>query len=394
MKIAVVSHSPYLYGAERMLMNLMALDLPYEMQVLVPVPEGEEMSRECQQQGYVYTTMPSNGWYIYYSPSNQWNFGGFCEKTKQDSLRYKEFFQQWQPECIVINTLTNIAPYIAANELNIPVITWVHGVLEPEYVPNIADVNYQRKIDELLLGASHGIIYNSQFSKDYWCKRINHHNYIKIPNWFINQSHDEEIQDSDICDFVCLNNFNPIKGNGLLLEVAEVLLKKTKSFKIHIYADDPEWEGQRIQNEIYAKGLNEFVNIHPRQNSIETIYRQCTGLLQPSNYESFGNTIIEAMSYGRPVITTDKADPEHIVCHEKNGFIVPTKDAVAMSDAMYKLIEDKKLRKTMAKKAQQCYRETYNGDFAKGQLVTFIDAIEKSACQKECLQELKAMHRI
>lgn len=52
-----------------------------------------------------------------------------------------------------------------------------------------------------------------------------------------------------------------------------------------------------------------------------------------SNFETFGVVLIESLSCGTPVITTQCGGPEEIVTQE-NGLIVPTNNAEALAEAM------------------------------------------------------------
>lgn len=54
--------------------------------------------------------------------------------------------------------------------------------------------------------------------------------------------------------------------------------------------------------------------------------------IQPSVTEAFGIEILEAMSYGRPVISSDGAGASDLIEDGKNGFIVPIRDPKAIAN--------------------------------------------------------------
>ena len=59
----------------------------------------------------------------------------------------------------------------------------------------------------------------------------------------------------------------------------------------------------------------------------------------PSYGEGMPRSVLEAMAMARPVITTDVPGCRETVVPERNGYLVPVRDAVALADAMIRLIE-------------------------------------------------------
>lgn len=88
---------------------------------------------------------------------------------------------------------------------------------------------------------------------------------------------------------------------------------------------------------IKAAGLRlEAVELCGEVSDMDRFYQSIDVLVLSSRTEGFPNVIAEAMSYGKPVVTTDVGDAADIV--GPAGFIVPAGDprtlARAMIDAM------------------------------------------------------------
>lgn len=72
---------------------------------------------------------------------------------------------------------------------------------------------------------------------------------------------------------------------------------------------------------------------------LAALYRSCTLFAFPSRYEGFGLPILEAMSYGAPVVTSRTS-----ACPEAAGdaaYYVPSNDAGVLAQAIMEIIEDR-----------------------------------------------------
>jgi len=77
---------------------------------------------------------------------------------------------------------------------------------------------------------------------------------------------------------------------------------------------------------------------------------QASVYVLPSAYgEGQPRTVLEAMAMGRPIITTDAPGCRETVEEGVNGFLVPVRDADALSEAMARFIEDRGLIERMGK---------------------------------------------
>jgi glycosyltransferase involved in cell wall biosynthesis len=80
----------------------------------------------------------------------------------------------------------------------------------------------------------------------------------------------------------------------------------------------------------------------------------------PSYREGTPRTVLEAMSMGRPIITTDAPGCRETVVDHLNGFLVPVRDAEALADAMRKFIEMPGLISQMGAQSRRIVEEKYD----------------------------------
>ena len=73
-----------------------------------------------------------------------------------------------------------------------------------------------------------------------------------------------------------------------------------------------------------------------------------------SLWEGFGLVLLEAMSLGTPVVSTDcNYGPNEIIEDEKSGLLVPVADPPKLASAILRLIKDEKLRVNLAVEAKK-----------------------------------------
>ena len=91
-----------------------------------------------------------------------------------------------------------------------------------------------------------------------------------------------------------------------------------------------------------------------------TFYENCTVFVLPSYYrEGLPRTILEAMSCGRPVVTTDWPGCREPMLDGENGFLVPVQNAPALAEKMILLAKDRVLLERMGAEAWKHCREKY-----------------------------------
>lgn len=86
----------------------------------------------------------------------------------------------------------------------------------------------------------------------------------------------------------------------------------------------------------------------------------CSVYVLPSYAEGTPRTVLEAMSMGRAVITTDAPGCRETVVDGVNGILVPTKDAAALAQAMFDLIENPELIERMGKAGRSLAEERFD----------------------------------
>jgi glycosyltransferase involved in cell wall biosynthesis len=145
--------------------------------------------------------------------------------------------------------------------------------------------------------------------------------------------------------------------DGYLLFVGDLSLDKGVGVLLRAYADlqNPPplvLVGRRSNDTPTALPNNVFLmNRWPHAAVMEAWRRSSLALVPSLTPETFGIVAIEAMAMGRPVIASDTGGLTDVVIDGETGFLVPPGDAVALTQAMKRLMEDEPLRKRLGQVA-------------------------------------------
>ena len=113
-----------------------------------------------------------------------------------------------------------------------------------------------------------------------------------------------------------------IKGYQYAIDMVYKLRKNNISVQYTVIADGNPSE--EILYQIYNLGLNDVVHFREAKEQ-EDVYHLMTEshcLLLPSIEEGISNSILEAMSIGLPVISSDCGGMNEVIKHGTNGFLV------------------------------------------------------------------------
>lgn len=98
----------------------------------------------------------------------------------------------------------------------------------------------------------------------------------------------------------------------------------------------------------------------------------CQIYVLPSYHEGLPRTVIEAMSTGRPVITTDVPGCRDTVIEGETGLLVPVKDAVALSEGMMTMIEKREAWQEMGRAGREFAERTFDVNKVNRDLLSYI----------------------
>lgn len=367
MKIALVSHTPHLGGAERMLLNLARLyrnDPGMCIVLLHPALNDLQgnidafLPAACDRERIAHYTVPGTSNYIFMNEKNR-------NRTAHENAAYQKELEKaylaLAVDAVLVNTLTSAAPVMAARALGLPTALWVHGVLDAYLIGLQYSPSQRLLIDRLLLSLCHETVCCSAWTANFY-EAVLQKPLEVIPNWTEPPQGTPPVPE-DRAAFVCLTTLDEQKGVFVLLEAARQLRERGCVFTLRIYGDGKEQK--RIRAFIGEHRLGDAVELLPRTKDLETVYAGALCVVQPSFLESFGMTVLEGMAHGCPVIATASGGPCALVEDGVTGYLVPRGDARALADKMAYLLEHPQEAQNMGHCGSVRYQTTYSMTRAK-----------------------------
>lgn len=150
------------------------------------------------------------------------------------------------------------------------------------------------------------------------------------------------IKDDEVM-IIHASNLRPVKRFDLLLEaVADI--QKRDSFKLVVIAGS---EFAPYQKEVQELGLQDKIVVRENVLQIENYLQAADLALYTSDSESFCLSILEAMLFNCPSVSTNVGGIPEVVQNNKTGLLVPPGDAQALTRALESLIGDSQKRKEL-----------------------------------------------
>lgn len=167
------------------------------------------------------------------------------------------------------------------------------------------------------------------------------------------------------------------KGVGDFVETSKIIRGNGISFRAVLVGlpdhENPESIPEEILKGWHSDGIIEwwgFKEDMPQTLALSNI------IVLPTTYgEGVPKILIEAASCGRAIIATDVPGCREIVCHNKNGFLVPPHDTLALSKAIILLLENKDLRKKMGQRGREIVMKEFSEEIINKQTIAFFDKV-------------------
>ena len=98
----------------------------------------------------------------------------------------------------------------------------------------------------------------------------------------------------------------------------------------------------KIQRKIDCYGLQEHILLVGKVSNVDQFYSKADAFLMSSSSEGFGNVIVEALSFGLPVVSTDcLSGPAEILQNGEYGILAPVDDPEGFASGIKQVLSTK-----------------------------------------------------
>jgi glycosyltransferase involved in cell wall biosynthesis len=140
------------------------------------------------------------------------------------------------------------------------------------------------------------------------------------------------------------------KGVSEFVEAARILRRRGVAVRFWLIGEPDSANPTRVSSkELEAWRAEGIVELLGYQRDVPSLYARSHIVALPSYREGLPKSLIEAAACGRPVVTTDVPGCRDAIEPGVTGLLVPPRDAMALANALERLIEDSSLRKAMGK---------------------------------------------
>lgn len=189
--------------------------------------------------------------------------------------------------------------------------------------------------------------------------RVKSEKIIKIPNGIEFKYTYSKNRINKIDTFGFVGRLEPVKNLPVLIRAFKKLKNRSSSnIFLSIYgigAQKPFIEElirqNQLEDNVFLKG---FVS------DIDKIYSNIDCFILPSKSEGVNNALLEAISYGIPVIVSDIPSNRELIRHRKSGFLFDYTNANELSEFMEELMKNIELAQKLTKTAYKDIKKKFS----------------------------------
>jgi glycosyltransferase involved in cell wall biosynthesis len=269
------------------------------------------------------------------------------------AFKLRSIFRTYRPEIIHSHRYKeNILTFLASLHLEkTKLVTTQHGLPENNFASDSFSGKIKSKISFYVLSRYFDkIIVVSENLKSFF---INEHKINPIKIKVIHNGIDTNIdylqKNSNTFNIGSSGRLFPVKGYLLMVEIAKIV-SQYDNFSFVLSGDGPLKE--QLDETVRKYKISDIFELSGHVDDMGSFYAGLNVYINTSLHEGIPMTILEAMSYGLPIIAPDVGGIPEIIEHGIDGFLVEGRDPQEYAEKLLLLHRDRALWKKMSAAAQ------------------------------------------
>lgn len=157
----------------------------------------------------------------------------------------------------------------------------------------------------------------------------------------------------------------------------EAMTKVPKNIKLHIAGNGPDEEYFKTLAKNFGLNNIEFIGKKTKQE-IHEEYKNCIAAILPCNFfETFGLTVVEAFSYGKPVIGSNIGGIPEIIDNGINGLTFDPENVDELASGIIQLYNNNDMVVEMGKKGRIKAEKLYTPEVYYSNLINVYNSLIK-----------------
>ena len=150
---------------------------------------------------------------------------------------------------------------------------------------------------------------------------------------------------------VAVGKLDPQKGFDLLIEACR-FIKNWDGWILEIYGQGPDEEQLRSKISFYE--LEKHIFLKGVTRKVEEVYHSASFYVLSSRFEGFPMVLLEAISFGLPIVSFDCATgPNEVIVNDDCGILVDDENTEKLGEAIQRMISSREEREWKSERAFQ-----------------------------------------
>jgi len=271
---------------------------------------------------------------------------------------------------------TGLVAYLISQKFNIPFYLQFHGSMGfSKYWLKDSWTNYFKlPLIKFLTAKADAIrVVNSQIKQNILDKYLDKKVVFTPIATDVSYFYKKAVYKKNLKKLISVGRLIKSKNQIMLCRIFNKLIKKYPDLNLELIGEGE----QRANLEKYIKlnGLNKNIkllgNLNKKQIKIKL--HQADIYIYASNHEGWGLVIVEALTSGLPIVSTNIGCVGFdLIIENKTGKVVPVDDGQSMSEALEELIKNPRQAYKLAQNGQKLLKNNYQTQKIKKQWIKFL----------------------